>query len=327
MESGNMDIGRRQLLGAAALTAAAPALAQVAPDLKGRSVLITGTSSGFGRLAALHLARQGATVVASMRNLQGGRRPEAVSLLAEGKGLPIRLVEIDVVDPASVMRGVAEAERIAGGALDAVISNAGIGIGGPVELHDEEALSVEFGTNLFGGLRVARAALPAMRKRRQGLIIPVSSQLGRFVLPGIGSYCGTKFALEAMFETMAYELAPFGVEVSIVQPGGYPTRIWQSGRQRFDALVARLDAERRRAYAQQIEMTRRFFDAPRDTDPMDVPRAFAELIALPSGKRPLRRPVAANGQAVEAANKALAQIQAAVLGRGSFAPWHAAVTD
>ncbi|MFN9034305.1 MAG: SDR family NAD(P)-dependent oxidoreductase, partial [Alphaproteobacteria bacterium] len=149
---------RRALLAAAPLAAAAaPALAaEVLPAgaLKGRSVLITGASSGFGRLTALHLASLGAHVIASMRNLQGGRRPEAVSLKAEAADLPGRLdlVEIDVVRPDQVISGVAAAERLAGGGLDVLVSNAGIGLSGPLELHDEAAMEAEFQTNLLGGL-------------------------------------------------------------------------------------------------------------------------------------------------------------------------------
>lgn len=258
-------VDRRVLLGGAAtagVAAAAAAAAAQAPapqpgSLKGRTVLITGSSSGFGRLTALHLAELGATVVASMRNLQGGRRPEAVSLLAEAKGKPgrVHVAEIDVTDARSVVAGTAEAVRLLGGTPDVLVSNAGIGLGGPIELHDDQALELQLQTNLVGGLRMARAVLPGMRARKSGLIIPVSSQLGRLVMPNIGAYCSSKFGLEAAFEAMAYELAPFGVEVTIVQPGGYPTRIWESGSRLFDAVLARNDAERRMAYGPHIALT------------------------------------------------------------------------
>ncbi len=174
---------------------------------------------------------------------------------------------------------------------------------------------------------MARAVLPAMRKRREGLIVAVSSQLGRIVLPNIGVYCATKFAVEAMFEALAYELAPFGVEVTIVQPGGYPTKIWETGRRLGEAVEARADAERKAAYAGHNELARRFITGARETDPMDVPKAVAEILALPPGKRPLRRPVHPNSQGVAAANAALAQIEAGALGNGPYRDWHAAVAD
>jgi len=264
-----------------------------------------------------------------MRNLQGGKRPEAASLLAEAKGKPgkVHVVEIDVTKPDQVTSGVAAADKIAGGALDAVVSNAGIAIGGPLELHDDAALALQIETNLVGGLRVARAALPAMRAKKAGVILPVSSQLGRLVLPNVGGYCATKFGLEAAFEAMAYELAPFGVEICIIEPGGYPTRIWDNGATLTNASIARADANARAAYAQHLAMTAGFMQGVRDTDPMDVPRAMAEVIAMPAGSRPLRRPVHPNPQATLAANAALGQIQDRAMAQGPFAPWRKAVAD
>ncbi|MFN9925468.1 MAG: SDR family NAD(P)-dependent oxidoreductase, partial [Phenylobacterium sp.] len=270
----------------------------------------------------------GATVIASMRNLDGGKRPDAVSLLTEAKGKPgkVHLVEIDVTKPDQVVAGVAAAERSAGGGLDAVLSNAGIGGAGPIELQDEIALETQFQTNLLGSLRVARAALPAMRAKKAGLIMPVSSQLGRIVMPNIGAYCSSKWALEAAFEALAYELAPFGVEVTIIQPGGYPTRIWESGGRAAEAMFARNEPARMAAYATSVAQTRAMMNGPRNTDPKDVARAVAELMAIPVGQRPLRRPVHPNTAVTVAVNKALAGIQAQVLGQGPYAPWHAAVT-
>jgi len=326
------NIDRRRLLGGATALAAAvaarPAAAQDKPDVAGKSVLVTGCSSGFGRLTALHLARGGANVVASMRNLRGGARPEARELarIAAQEKLRLAVVEIDVTDDAQVASGVARAQRIAGGALDVLVNNAGVGLAGPVEVPDLAATQAIFDTNVYGYLRMARAVLPAMRARKQGLIFNVSSQLGRVVVPGVGHYSATKFAVEAMFETLAYELAPFGVEVTIVQPGGYPTEIWTNGRRNSDAILARVDPERRAAYADQIAAAQGRFRGGGTTDPMDVPRAIAEIIAMPAGSRPLRRPVHPNTRVTDAVNVACAQVQAAVLGNGPFAPWHKAVT-
>lgn len=327
---------RRQLLGGtatlAAATLAAPALGQTAasrPDLTGKSVLITGCSSGFGRLTALHAARSGARVFATMRNMAGGTRAEAVDLarIAREESLKLELIELDVTIPAQVTTAIAAAEAMNGGALSAVVNNAGIGLSGPVELTDEQGARDIFDVNLFGYLRVARAALPAMRAARKGLIVNVSSQLGRVVIPGVGAYSGTKFAVEAMFEALAYELAPHGVEVCIVQPGGYPTAIWQSGERYSDAMLARVSEEGRAAYADFLAASRRRFAGGGTTDPQDVANAIVEIIALADGRRPLRRPVHPNTRATDALNAAHAQVQAAALGNGPFAPWHAAVTD
>lgn len=328
------DLNRRTLLGGAAalggLAMAGPAGAEGAwADLSGKSVLITGTSSGFGRLSALHFARSGASVIASMRNLKGGKRPEAQELMdaASSEKLKLSVVEIDVTKDDQVAAGVAAAEKTAGGALDVVLNNAGIGVGGPAELYDMKNLQRAFDVNFFGYQRLARAALPGMRARRQGLLVEVSSQLGRLVLPNLGAYCATKFAVEAMFEAMAYELAPFGVDVTIIQPGGYPTKIWKNGERYFDELLSAAAPERKDAYAGHIEMASGMFNGGGSTDPMDVPRAIADIIALPPGKRPLRKPVHPNTQASDALNAAHAQVQAAVLGQGRYKTWFDAVAD
>ena len=336
MTKGNRSPNRRELLaGAAAVTAAiasAPARAEgetPAHDFSGKSVLITGTSSGFGRLAALHFARQGASVVASMRNFKKGKRPEAQELadIASDEKLKLHLVEIDVLDPKLIKSGVDQAHAIAGGALDLLINNAGIGYGGPVEFNDEDAVTAQFGTNILGYHRMARAVLPAMRAKGEGHIISVSSQLGRIIVPNIGVYSPTKFAVEAMLEGLAYEIAPVGVDVMIIQPGGYPTKIWENGAHYFDQLYERADDERKAAYAAHIEMSRGLMSGQYSTDPMDVPRAMADAFAMPPGKRPLRRPVHPSPQATVAANAAMAQIEASVLGGGAYKDWHAAVVD
>ena len=326
---------RRTLLAGASALAASSAFAGNAAaqdavlDFSGRSVLITGTSSGFGRLTALTLARFGATVIASMRNLDGGARPEARDLMtiSENEDLNLHTVEIDVTDDASVASGVAEAEGIAGGALDVVVNNAGIGVAGPVELSDMTMTRLMFETNLFGYLRVANAALPKMREKGAGQIFNVSSQLGRFVIPSVGLYCSTKFGLEALFETMAYELAPHGIEITIIQPGGYPTRIWENGRRYTDDWMGRVSEEKKAAYETHIQMATALMSGDYQTNPIDVPNAIAEIMAMPAGTRPLRRAVHPNPAAAVGANTALAQVQAGVLGQGAYASWHAAVTD
>jgi NAD(P)-dependent dehydrogenase (short-subunit alcohol dehydrogenase family) len=166
-----------------------------------------------------------------------------------------------------------------------------------------------------------------MRAARKGLIVNVSSQLGRVIIPGVGAYSGTKFAVEAMFEALAYELAPFGVECCIVQPGGYPTNIWRSGERYSDEMVARATDEQRAAYAEFLAGSRRRFAGGGTTNPQEVADAIVEIIAMPEGRRPLRRPVHPNTRATDALNAAHSQVQAMALGNGPFAPWHAAVTD
>ncbi|MEP2736473.1 MAG: SDR family oxidoreductase [Erythrobacter sp.] len=283
------------------------------------AVLITGCSTGFGRLAAEELARAGAKVFATMRNLP---RKEAAELIAIAKAddLDIHILEIDVTDDASVAKGVAEAERINGGAIDVLINNAGISYGGPIEIQDIEATKHTFDTNVFGPQRMIRAALPAMRAAKSGLIINVSSQLGRVIAPSYGQYSPSKFALEALSEGLAYELAPHGVEVTIVEPGGYPTMIWSNANTNSLKLLERAEEKHTAGYPALVERLGKRTGGGK-TDPMDVPRAFLKIITTPAGTRPLRVPVHPGGKPQVAINELTAKVQVGWLGNSPFGPW------
>ncbi|QLC21799.1 SDR family NAD(P)-dependent oxidoreductase [Parasphingopyxis sp. CP4] len=327
-------INRRHLLAGTAAVAALSAIpatkevfAQTAtPDLSGKSVLITGTSSGFGRLGALHYARAGAKVIATMRNLP---RPEADSLAEEAAAeeLDLHIVEIDVLSDDQVTAGVAEAERIAGGGLDMLVNNAGIGITGPIELQDMTATQLMFDTNVFGCQRMARAVLPGMRAKGAGAIFNISSQLGRVIVPGAGQYSPTKFALEAMSEQLAYELVPHGIDVTIIQPGGYPTRIWVNRNRYTGELRDRTAEERLQAYPALVQRMGTEDGSGRSADPLDVPRAIAEIAAMPGGTRPLRRAVHPGRKPQLEINRISAETQVAWLGESGFGPWIRAVHD
>lgn len=326
-------ITRRRLLTGTAVAAAtlplvgrhAFAAAQVAegmaPDLTGRTVLITGCSSGFGRLGAEHYARLGARVFATMRGLPRSEADELRALAAD-EGLKIEVVEIDVLSDASVEAGVAEVLAATGGTLDVLVNNAGLGVTGPVELQDMDATRLAFETNVYGCHRMVRAVLPAMRAQGSGLIVPISSQIGRLVVPGAGHYCATKFALEAMSEQLAYELVPHGIDVSIIQPGGYPTEIWINRNRYTSELKMRADDERLAAYPEMAAAMGEEDGSVRTTDPMDVPRAIAAIMAMPQGERPLRRAVHPDWRPQEAVNEAMAEAQLAFL---SGSPYEAAV--
>lgn len=324
---------RRGLIAATAATTAtvvaAPttiAAETVPPSLKGMSVLVTGASSGFGYVGALHYARLGAKVFATMRNLP---RAEATELLATAKAekLDITILPLDVTNDEQVIKAVREAERLAGGGLDIVINNAGIGQSGPIEVQDIAAMQLAFDTNVYGVQRVQRAVLPAMRARKKGLIVNISSQLGRVIAPSVGPYSSTKFALEAMSEQLAYELAPHGVEVCIIQPGGYPTKVWSNRNRYNQELKSRIDAERAAAYGALVERLGTETGGGRNADPLDVPRAIAEIAALPAGRRPLRRAVHPGAKPQEAINRVAAETQLGWLGNSPFGPWIKAVHD
>ena len=294
--------------------------------LAGKSILITGASSGFGYLGALHYARLGAKVIASMRGLP---RKEADELKAEAskEKLDIHIIQIDVTSDQQVADGVEEAERIAGGPLDILINNAGVGYAGPIELQDMQATALIFDTNVYGPHRMARAVLPGMRKAKRGLIFNISSQLGRVILPSAGHYSPTKFALEAMSEAMAYELVPHNVEVCVIQPGGYPTKVWVNRNQLASELKSRLTEDQAAAYPALVNSMGKEDGTRRSADPMDVPRAIAEIAAMPAGTRPLRRAVHPGMKPQEAINKVAAETQLAMLGNSPFGPWVKAVHD
>jgi len=322
---------RRELIaGAAALSAATPAILQAAttatPSLKGRTILITGSSSGFGRVGALHYAKLGAKVIATMRNLP---RPEAETLRAEAAKdkLDLHIVEIDVTSDESVAAGAAKALQIAGGRIDTLVNNAGIGITGPVEVQDMEATRLIFETNVVGIQRMLRALLPQMRAVRNGQIFNISSQLGRVIVPGGGHYSATKFAVEALSEQLAYELVPHGIEVTIIQPGGYPTRVWQNRNVYTGALKQRTDPGLLAAYEPFTRDMGTEDGSGRSADPADVPRAIAEIMAMPAGSRPLRRAVHPGAKPQEAINKIAAEVQLAWLGGSPLGPLVKAVHD
>lgn len=322
---------RRDLIAASAASAAAIAASKAgaseAPiSLKGKSILVTGASSGFGYAGALLYARLGAKVFATMRNLP---RPEAAELAATAKAeqLDITIQPLDVTKDDQVLKTVREAERLAGGALDVVINNAGIGQSGPIEVQDMAAMQLAFDTNVMGVQRVQRAVLPAMRARKSGLIVNISSQLGRVIVPSGGPYSATKFALEALSEQLAYELAPHGVEVCIIQPGGYPTKVWSNRNRYNQELKARIDPERTKGYADLVARMGTETGGGRNADVLDVPRAIAEIAALPAGRRPLRRAVHPGAKPQEAINRVAAETQVNWLGNSPFGPWIKAVHD
>ena len=327
-------IDRRSLLAGAAATAALAAQRAHAAepvytpklDFTGKSVLITGCSSGFGRLTAELLARQGARVFATMRNLP---RPEADELVALAKAdkLDLHVIGIDVTDLKQVNAGVKEAERINGGPIDVLVNNAGIGITSPVEVQDMEATRLIFDTNVFGPHRLARAVLPGMRSKGGGQIIQISSQLGRVITPYSGHYSATKFALEAMSEQLAYELVPHQIDVTIIEPGGYPTKVWVNRNIYSAALKERSMAVHTEGYPQQVAAMGQEDGSGRSNDPMDVARAIAGLIALPPGTRPLRLPVSPGNKPQVPINEVTARVQTEWLGNSRAGPLIRAVHE
>lgn len=244
-----------------------------------QTVLVTGATGGIGRATALLLARLGYRVFAT------GRKPERLDdLRREAGDLPLETIPLDVNDADSIAAAGAEvARRTDGRGLDALVNNAGFGLIAPLELTTESEVRGQFETNVIGLLRVTQQFAPAMRRRGSGRIVNVSSVVGRLVLPFQGIYCATKHAVEALSDALRMELAPFGVRVTLVEPGPIRTRFAETA-----TGSAAGYRETGSPYAPAValyERTVRAWDA-RSAGPEVVARAIARVLRR---KRPRAR--------------------------------------
>jgi NAD(P)-dependent dehydrogenase (short-subunit alcohol dehydrogenase family) len=257
--------------------------AQSAPRLR---VLITGCSSGFGELIAKTLASNGHRVFATMRGVESrnAAAAEALRTWTAERSVSLEVLELDVTDDASVQAAVARALASAD-AIDVVVNNAGASAAGPLEAFSIDQMAGLLSLNVLGPMRVNNAVLPTMRARRSGLIIWITSTLGR-VLPGRGGlYPATKWAAEGFAESLHYQVAPFGIDVAILEPGSFPTPAT------FKSMEA-ADREITAAYAAQAPAGAARRSAPasgrQPPDPQEVADAVKRLIDQPAGRRPLR---------------------------------------
>jgi NAD(P)-dependent dehydrogenase (short-subunit alcohol dehydrogenase family) len=251
------------------------------------TVLVTGSSSGFGELIVKTLARDGHRVFATMRGVETRNREAAERLgqWATGNQLRLEVVELDVTSGHSVARAVDSALTSAG-TIDVVVNNAGASAAGPLEAFSVEQMAALLDLNVLGPMRVCKAALPSMRAAGSGLIVWITSTLGR-VLPGRGGlYPATKWAAEGFAESLRYQVEPFGIDVAILEPGSFPTPAT------FKSMVAQ-DQDVTAFYAAVASQTSRPLRAPADPayrlpDPQEVADAVKHLVDLPAGRRPLR---------------------------------------
>lgn len=179
------------------------------------NILITGATSGIGRIAAIHLAKQGHRVFAT------GRNPRALAELEqEGEGLDLHPIRLDVTDADSIDEARGTISLITEGyGVDVLVNNAGYGHFGPMELVTPDDLRAQFETNVVGLMAVTRAFLPAMHNRGRGRVINVSSVGGRVTMPFGGAYQASKYAVESISDALRLELAAFGIQVVVVEPG------------------------------------------------------------------------------------------------------------
>jgi NAD(P)-dependent dehydrogenase (short-subunit alcohol dehydrogenase family) len=275
------------------------------------NVLVTGCSSGIGFSLAQALCDRGHHVIATMRALAGRNADSAARLRAacEGSSGQLHVLELDVTDDASVA-GAIEQAIARTHTIDAVVHNAGLGSLGLIESFTVEQVRAMFEVNVFGTQRVNRAVLPHMRAQGNGLVLYVSSAIGRILFPYFGAYGPTKFALEAMAECYHNELRPLGIDVTIVQAGGYATAF-------FPNALQPGDRECIAAYGEHGERAMKFWmsgDMPPLPPPTELASSIADIIELPVGTRPLRKVIDPMfGQAMEAINHTTAEIQGQVL--------------
>ncbi len=247
-----------------------------------RTVLITGTSAGFGLLATVELAKRGWRVIATMRNLERKGSLEA-ALAQSGAARNVDIVQLDVTDAASITKGVAEALVITGGFLDAVVHNAGVAAGGAFEDIPDAELRRVMDTNFFGVMSLTRALLPTFRKQRSGRILVVSSEAAFNGHPCNSIYVASKWAVEGWAESLAFEVDQFGIEVVLVEPGPYITDIWQAS-----PRIAPPDSAYRR-WSENVFRSGDAHVAAKGGDPQVVAEKIADVL---EAKRPsFRNPV------------------------------------
>jgi NAD(P)-dependent dehydrogenase (short-subunit alcohol dehydrogenase family) len=177
--------------------------------------VVTGSSSGIGYETSIALARSGILTYATVRNLQKATNLESIR---DKEMLPLKIQQLDVTDDASVNKAI-QAIVSESGRIDVMVNNAGYGLVGAFEDLSMEEIRSQFETNFFGIVRVIQSVLPIMRKQKFGILVNISSGAGRFGYPSGSAYVSTKFALEGLSESIAYELDQFGIKVILVEPG------------------------------------------------------------------------------------------------------------
>ena len=276
-----------------------------------KTILITGASSGFGKLTVLALQSSGHQVIATMRDIAGRNQSTAQELSVAG-AIP---VELDVTNDESVdtafTHALKKVERI-----DVIVNNAGVGVTGHQEAFTVDDFMTLFDINVFGVQRVLRAAIPHLRANQSGVIINVSSLLGRFTIPYYGPYNASKWALEALTENYRTELSQFGIEVCLVEPGGFATDF-------LSKLIPPGDSSRNEHYAGITPTPTEFlhnFEAALAAnpvqDPANVANAILKLVNCTHGERKFRTIVDSMGMGdhLEGYNESIEQITHGIYG-------------
>ncbi len=245
-----------------------------------KTILITGATAGIGRVTALHLARQGHHVIAS-----GRKRAELAKLKSEATGLELDTLELDVTSATSIAEAVAAADALtAGRGIDVLVNNAGFGVLGPTSEISDAEMRRQYETNVFGLMNVTRAFIPQMRTRGSGRIINVSSLGGRITLPYFGVYNSTKYAIESLSDALRYELRPFGIAVSLIEPGVIRTNFEATAVAKLGELAKTPYSAALGKYEEMSKLADRFA-----SEPIVIAKAIAHAV---NARRPAARYVA-----------------------------------
>jgi NAD(P)-dependent dehydrogenase (short-subunit alcohol dehydrogenase family) len=245
-----------------------------------KTVLITGATAGIGRMTALHLAKLGHHVIASGRKVA-----ELAKLKEEAGSLHLDTLVLDVTSQPSIAAAVDAVAKLTGArGLDVLVNNAGFGVLGPTAEIDDAEMRRQYDTNVFGLMAVTRAFLPQMRARRSGRIINVSSVGGRVTLPFFGVYNSTKYAVESLSDALRYELRPFGIDVSLIEPGIIRTNFEATAVGNLSQFDSTPYAQAVAKYEQMSKTADRFA-----SNPIVIAKAIARAV---NARRPSARYVA-----------------------------------
>ena len=242
-----------------------------------------------------------------MRDLAGKNKQHSEVLRTKG----IQTLELDVTDEQSISEAVNFVKAKAGN-VDVLINNAGVASAGVTEAFSSDQLAALFDVNVFGVHRVTSAVLPSMRKQQSGLIINVGSILGRVTFPFFGLYGASKYAIEAMTDSLRYEVSQFGIDVALVQPSAYPTQMYGSALQPSDANCVKSYGDVGEIPGAMFGQFMEIFEAENAPNPHDVAETVLELIDTPAGHRSQRSVVGASFGA-DSVNSSVAPIQSAAV--------------
>ena len=273
-----------------------------------KTILITGASSGFGRLTAETLSNSEHKVFAGFRSTDGAKKQVADALREKD----IEILKLDVTDQGSVDSAIAQLLEKSNNELDVVVNNAGMASAGISEAFTPEQARDLFEVNVFGVQRVLRATLPVLRAKRAGLVINVGSILGRITLPFFGLYGASKYAVEAMSDSYRYELSQLGVDVVLVQPSAYPTNMYAAAQQPAAEELAKMYGEVAEVPGTILKTFVTLFQGENAPNPQDVATAIDKIVSAPAGSRP-DRVVVGLPFGSDAVNNAVAPIQSGVI--------------